>query len=103
MGWRRVKRTRTTIPSYRVELTHPARKELGQLPPKDRVRIVAAIDLLQENPRPPKCRVVQAAPKGTCRVRVGDYRIVYVIQDEVLLITVVRIVRGNERTYKGIG
>ena len=90
------------MPSYRIEFTRPARKELERLPTKDRVRVTVAIDLLSENPRPPRCRPVQDAPKGTYRIRVGDYRVIYTIQDDVLLIAVVRIRRRNESTYNGI-
>lgn len=88
--------------AYRIEFTRSARKELARLPTKDRVRVAVAIDLLSENPRPPRCRPVQDAPQGTYRIRVGGYRVIYAIQDDVLLIAVVRIRRRAESTYNRI-
>lgn len=77
-------------PRYRIEFTHPARKELADLPRKARERIAPRIDALSVNSRP---RGVEKL-KGEAdlyRIRVGDYRVIYSIQDDVLIVTVVRV------------
>ncbi len=74
---------------YRIEFTRSARKELERLPTKDRLHVAAAIELLSAVPRPAGCRpVIGARQKGTYRIRIGNYRVVYVIRDDELLIIV---------------
>lgn len=57
-------------------------------------RLRVAIDGLAENPRPPGCVKLQGGDE-LFRVRVGDYRIVYQIQDAVLVVLVVQV--GHRR------
>ncbi|HUP69564.1 MAG TPA: type II toxin-antitoxin system RelE/ParE family toxin [Acidimicrobiales bacterium] len=79
---------------YRVEIARRALKALSALPRRDQQRVRAAIDLLAENPRPRGC-VAMAGEAHAYRVRVGDYRIVYEVFDDRLVIQVVRI--GHRR------
>ncbi len=75
-------------------LTTAAARELRKLDPQSRRRIQATIDTLATNPRPPAAtRLVGGA--GEWRVRTGDYRVVYEIHDDVLLILVLRM--GHRR------
>jgi mRNA interferase RelE/StbE len=80
--------------AYQIVMTAEARRNMLALP-KDIVRRVdACILALAEKPRPPRTKKL----KGTgdlWRVRVGDYRIVYQIEDDRLLIVVIRI--GHRR------
>lgn len=78
---------------YSVYIKKSAAKELETIPLKDRKRIVAQIDTLRENPRPPGCEKLSAEEKY--RLRQGDYRILYEIIDQELVVTVVRV--GNRR------
>ena len=73
--------------TYRVELRPAAAKALRQLDPTVRGRIHGAIALLAQDPRPPGARALQGRPG--LRVRVGDHRILYTVQDDVLLVVVV--------------
>lgn len=75
---------------YEIRLSRRAAKALAALERRDQQRIRAAIELLAEDPRPPAC-IALAGEEGVYRVRVGDYRIVYEVVDDVLLIHVVRI------------
>jgi mRNA interferase RelE/StbE len=75
---------------YRVEVARRALKTLSGLPRREQQRIRAAIDLLAEQPRPPGA-VHLVGESNAYRVRVGDYRIVYEIFDDRLVIQVVRI------------
>lgn len=79
---------------YEVTIARRAVKALAALPRKEQQRIRAAIDLLADTPRPPGC-VAMAGEAHAYRVRVGDYRIVYDVLDDRLVIQVVRI--GHRR------
>jgi mRNA interferase RelE/StbE len=80
--------------SYRVEISRRATKSLRSLPRKEQQRVRAVIDLLAENPRPPGC-VALAGEDRAYRVRSGDYRIVYEVYDDRLVVQVVRL--GHRR------
>lgn len=80
--------------TYRVTLSPMAARQLRKLDAGLRRRIQAALELLAEQPRPPSAiRLVGGA--GEWRVRTGDYRIVYEIEDDQLLILVLRL--GHRR------
>lgn len=79
---------------YRVEIARRAIKSIAKLPRKEQLRVRAAIDLLADDPRPPGC-VALTGEDSVYRVRVGDYRILYEVMDERLVIHVVRV--GHRR------
>ena len=84
--------------SYSLLLTRSAAKELDGVPTKDRHRLVARIAALADDPRPMGAEKLSGANKY--RVRQGDYRILYEIEDAALVVTVVRV--GNRRdVYRG--
>ena len=74
---------------YRIELRPGAARSLRKLDPQVRRRVQGAIALLAQDPRPPGARALQGRPG--LRVRVGDYRIIYTVKDDVLLVVVVRL------------
>ena len=78
---------------YRIELLPPASRALRKLDAPTRVRIQAAIALLGQDPRPPASRRLRGRPEF--RVRVGDYRIIYTIEDGALLVIVITL--GHRR------
>lgn len=80
--------------TYRIELRPAAARALGKLSPDIRGRIQGAIALLAQDPRPPAARALQGRPG--LRVRVGDYRILYTVQDDVLLVVVVTLGHRQE-------
>lgn len=80
--------------SYAVQVAPAAVRQLHKLPPDARRRIQAAIELLAETPRPPGAKKLSGG-SGDWRVRTGDYRIVYEIQDAQLIILVVAL--GHRR------
>lgn len=79
--------------SYRIELRPAAVRALKKLDPPIRSRVQGAIALLAEDPRPPAARALRGRPG--LRVRVGDYRIIYTVVDDVLLVVVVTV--GHRR------
>ena len=78
---------------YRIELRPAAARALRKLDPQVRRRIQGAIALLADDPRPPAARPLRGRP--ALRVRVGDYRIIYTVADDVLLVVVVTL--GHRR------
>ena len=78
---------------YRIELRPAAVRTLRKLDPQVARRVRGAIALLAHDPRPPGARALQG--RSGFRVRVGDYRIIYTVEDEVLLVVVVRL--GHRR------
>ena len=81
--------------TYRIDVAPAAARELRKLDPPARRRVQAAIELLADVPRPPAARPLVDSG-GAWRVRVGDYRIVYGIEDERLVILVLRLGRRRE-------
>ncbi len=79
--------------SYSLSILRRAQKELAQIPQSDYERIVEAIRGLAENPRPVGCRKL-AAREGW-RIRVGDFRVLYEIDDGQRSVTVLHV--GNRR------
>lgn len=80
--------------TYRVFLAPTAARQLRKLDPSARRRVQAAIELLAAEPRPPSAtRLVGGA--GEWRVRTGDYRLIYEIEDDRLVVLVLAV--GHRR------
>ena len=73
--------------TYEVALAPAAARQLRKFDPQVRRRVQAAIELLATEPRPPAATQLVGGA-GEWRVRTGDYRIVYEIEDERLLVLV---------------
>lgn len=80
--------------TYRITLAPAAARQLRKFDPPVRRRIQAALELLSSDPRPPAATQLIGGA-GEWRVRTGDYRIVYDIEDNELLILVLRV--GHRR------
>lgn len=81
---------------YRLELTSRAWRQLDRLQGEVVERILAAIQRLRDNPRPPGVRKLRGPIH---RVRVGDWRIIYAVFDTDRLIIVGKVARRSETTY----
>jgi mRNA interferase RelE/StbE len=81
------------VSEYRIELRPAAVRALRRLNPPIRHRVQGAIALLAQDPRPPAARALRGRPG--LRVRVGDYRIIYTVTDDILLVVVVTL--GHRR------
>ena len=79
---------------YKIYFKQSAIKDHDAIPKKDLQRIIDRIDLVKEDPRPPGC--VKLSGQERYRVRQGNYRIVYSIQDDVLTIWIVKIGRRRD-------
>ena len=80
---------------YRVELSPKAQRQLRALPKGVQGRIDAKILALADNPRPPGVTKLQGQ-EDRYRIRVGDYRVIYCIDDKTLLVLVVEIANRRE-------
>lgn len=79
---------------YLLQIKQSAIKEIQQLPKSDRQRIIAAIDQLAENPHVGK--LLKGDYSGLRRIRVGDYRAIYEINEGVVLVLVLRVAHRKE-------
>ena len=75
--------------SYKLLIKPSAAKELEGLPLKDRRRLVPRINALSVQPRPPGSEKLSAQDKF--RVRQGNYRVLYSIDDTLQALTIVKI------------
>jgi mRNA interferase RelE/StbE len=80
--------------TYRVEVAPAALRQLRKLDPAGRRRVQAAIELLATDPRPAGATKLSGR-EGEWRVRTGDYRVVYEVDDGVLRVLVVAV--GHRR------
>jgi mRNA interferase RelE/StbE len=85
---------------YRVIFSNSAKKQIRNIPEPHRSKIARHIESLKTEPRPRGASNVSGLKDGY-RVRAGDYRIIYCIRDEELIVLVVRIgSRGD--VYKNL-
>jgi len=73
--------------TYQVTVLPVAARAIRKLPPEGKRRVQAAIELLARDPRPPAATRLVSRPEW--RIRTGDYRVIYRIEDQVLTIVVV--------------
>lgn len=80
--------------TYSVQIRRSAEKEIGSLPLAVRRRVVARISALADDPRPPGSR--KLAGSEAYRVRQGAHRIVYTIDDDRVVVVVVRVAHRSD-------
>ncbi len=83
---------------YSIEFERQAWKDLRRLPPKQMRQIQEKIDSLAENPRPHDSKKVKTIP-GYLRIRSGEYRILYQVDDGEKLVIIARI-RHRREAYR---
>jgi mRNA interferase RelE/StbE len=81
------------VAKYRVLIKTSAAKELEKLPKKDRATVAKRIMALGDDPRPPGCQKLSGDEKY--RIRQGTYRILYTVEDDGVVVVVVKI--GHRR------
>jgi mRNA interferase RelE/StbE len=84
--------------AYRIVLRRSAARELADLNQPIQGRLKRAIDALSSDPRPPGAKLL-SGPDRIWRLRVGDYRILYRIDDDVVRVLVIRI-RHRSDAYR---
>ncbi len=86
--------------AWRVELAPAAQRQLRKLPPVETVRLRTPILALARDPRPPGAVRLTGGPFW--RLRGGDLRVVYSIDEERRLVVVLRVARRGESTYRRV-
>ncbi len=86
---------------YRIEYERSARKELATLPRPTQRRVVDAIEGLSNDPRPAGYRKITGTRNGY-RIRVGRYRVLYEVKDQVLIIVIIRVAKRDEAAYRNL-
>lgn len=82
---------------YLIEFTTAARKQLRGIDPPVRRRILAALAGLATDPRPVGCKALAGAQwAGVLRIRVGDHRALYVVEDAAVRVLVVAVAHRRE-------
>lgn len=84
---------------YSIDFAPRTEQQLNLIPKDIRKLVFERIDKLKINPRPVNVEPLQGADKGLFRIRQGNYRIVYSIEDQKLLILIIRVVHRKE-VYK---
>ena len=82
---------------YSIVVRKSVSKDLNRIPQRDAQRIIKAIGALSEEPRPPQSKKLSGDEKY--RLRCGVYRILYEIQDDQLIVCVVK-VRHRKDVYR---
>ena len=77
-------------PYYRIELHQSAEKVLRRLPRDLKERITIAIFALETNPKPPGA-IPLKGHSDTWRIRVGEWRIIYAIEDDRMIVSIIKI------------
>ncbi|MEO9257766.1 MAG: type II toxin-antitoxin system RelE/ParE family toxin [Crocinitomicaceae bacterium] len=73
---------------YQITIKKKAEKELDRLPKRMLPKIVSAIDELEINPQPKGSKKLQASTENAYRIRIGDYRVIYVIEEEIKIVDI---------------
>jgi len=76
--------------TYRIEFRPSVRRELLDIPRKDQARIIRVIEAMEKSPRPRGVKKLKGM-ENLFRIHVGDYRVIYQILDDILVVLVVRI------------
>lgn len=85
--------------TYTLKLHRSVEKQLRKIPPKQRERLAETMRSLVSNPRPVGTVHLD---ENLFRLRVGQYRVIYAIFEDRLLILVVKVARRTEATYRDL-
>jgi mRNA interferase RelE/StbE len=86
------------VAEYRVVFARSARRELERLEMSVARRIISRIEALATDPRPPGCVKLQGAA-DLWRIRIGDYRVVYSVDDNARVVDI-RVARHRSDAYR---
>ena len=81
--------------SYKVVIPKPVQKQLSDLPKNQRDRLITDIRLLAEVPRPSGVKKLKGY-ENIYRIRVGDYRVIYEVKDQEMLVLIISSVHRRD-------
>ncbi len=85
-------------PHYSITIKHSAEKEMDSLPEGTFDRVTEALLALEADPRPPGCRKLRGT--NEFRIRVGPYRVLYVVNDKESMVEIMAVGHRRE-VYRG--
>jgi mRNA interferase RelE/StbE len=98
-GKEKFAKERQDLGMYRIRFKKSAEKEIAKLPIKAINQIRPAIDGLAANPRPPGSKKLETQKEPLWRIRIGDYRVIYLIE-EIIKIVEIRRIGHRKDIYK---
>ncbi len=87
--------------TYKIEISKKSIKFMKTLPKHEYKKILESIDSLRDDPRPRWMEKLKGLKNDFFRISWGNYRMIYTIEDHLLLITIVKI-DGRDDSYKKI-
>lgn len=84
--------------AYQIQIEKSVLKQLSKIEKSAREKIRTAISDLAHNPRPFGYKKL-VDEGGLYRIKVSNYRVIYDVQDNILLVSVLRVAKRSERTY----
>ncbi len=84
---------------YTLKLHRDVEKQLARIPVKQRERVIQSMRSFRNNPRPPDCIKLD---ENLYRVREGQYRIIYAIFDNEVVVIVCKVAKRSESTYRDL-
>ena len=84
---------------YALKLHRDVEKQLARIPKKQRERLIGTMRSFRNEPRPPGCIKLE---ENLYRVREGQYRIIYAIFDDEIIVVICKVARRTEATYRDI-
>ena len=84
---------------YQLKISREVKRTIDNLPGNMRQRIRQAIGELTRNPRPPDAKRMTGDLSGYYRLSLENYRIVYTVDDDIVLVELIRIAKRTPRTY----
>ena len=85
--------------AYTLKLHRDIEKQLSRVPKKQRERLVESMRSLSFEPKPHGCQHLQ---DELYRIREGQYRIIYAIFDDEVVVVVCKVTRRTEKTYRDL-
>ncbi|MBT6340799.1 MAG: type II toxin-antitoxin system RelE/ParE family toxin [Desulfobacula sp.] len=79
---------------YKIRVKKSAEKELRKIPKKKLIKIIDQIGSLADNPHPPGSKKLTNQEKY--RIRIGNYRVLYYVEDDILTIFVIKVGHRKE-------
>ena len=86
-------------PTYKLKIHHKVEKQLQRIPKNQLERVVNTMRSLRDDPRPSGCVKLE---EHLYRVRQGQYRIIYAVFDDEVVVVICKVARRSEDTYKNI-
>ena len=83
--------------NYKIEIMRSAQKSLAKLPKNFQQKIITSIKDLSSNPHPPNS--IKLSGRSAWRIRINDYRVIYEINENVLIITVI-VINHRKNVYR---